>query len=161
MGVSTDAMIVYGYHLGGGDGEFEIHEVDKYGAISVPWWAEADKEDEDAVDFFEAAMERLLADAEFTETDWHAEGYFDRKREAERRVGVKFESHCSGEYPMWILAAKVHKARRSDVMVIDPAALVLDPVDGGWDAKLQHALDVLGITPKQERAQWLLCSYWG
>lgn len=32
---------------------------------------------------------------------------------------------------------------------------------GGWDAKLARALEVLGITPKQEKPGWLLCAFYG
>ncbi|MFD3621242.1 hypothetical protein ACFWWT_39750 [Streptomyces sp. NPDC058676] len=41
------------------------------------------------------------------------------------------------------------------------AALAVEPEMNGWDEKLRIALQALGITPTQEGAQWLLCSYWG
>jgi hypothetical protein len=147
-------MLVYGYHLGGGDSEWLINEVDEYGApLPLAWLPD--------YDLPELAMDHLLAAAGFTETDYKAAGFFDRKQTAEDQVGVKFESHCSGDYPMWILAAKTYTASRGDADPLDLAELAQDPERNGWDEKLRHACEVLGITPKQERPCWLLCSYWG
>ncbi|MFH8751065.1 hypothetical protein ACH4GK_32010 [Streptomyces rimosus] len=63
MGQSTDAMLVYGYHLGGGDSGWELEGLGEYGELpDLPWYGpEGD---------FQAAAERhLLATlAGFTET---------------------------------------------------------------------------------------------
>lgn len=156
MGVSTNAMLVYGYDLGSDEG-WKVREADEGGYdLTVDWY---DEDHEDG--FVEQAENRLLAAAGFTETDYRADGYFDRKAEAERNIGVEFESHCSGDYPMWLLAAHKITVYRGDVKAIDLAALSLDPSRGDWDAKLRNALTVLGLTPTQEQAAWLLCSYWG
>jgi hypothetical protein len=156
MGVSTNAMLVYGYDLGSDEG-WKVRETDEDGYTLTVDWYDEDHEDE----FVEQAGNRLLADAGFTETDWRSDGYFDRKAEAERAIGVEFESHCSGDCPMWILAAHTVTAHRGGVKQIDLTALALDPGRGDWDAKLRHALTVLGLTPTQEQAAWFLCSYWG
>ena len=44
---------------------------------------------------------------------------------------------------------------------VDFAALEQARTEGDWDAKLAHAIQALGVTPKQERPKWLLVSYWG
>lgn len=160
MGQSTNAMLVYGYHLGGGDGDWLVQGAGEFGELPALDWYSEDGEDGD--DFVTAAEKRLLARlADFTETDWQVDGYFAREREAKARLGVRFESHCSGDYPMYLLIAEGFTAYRGDADVIDMAALAVEPETNGWDEKLRAALDVLGLRPTQQRAQWLLCSYWG
>lgn len=154
MGQSTNGMLAYGYNLGGEEG-WELQGLGEYDELQLDWY------DPDEDDFQEAAEKRLLADiAGFTE-EWTpgVEGYFDRERAAKARLGVKFDTHCSGDYPMFILATKVITVYRGSVKEIDPAELLARPPE--WDEKLRAALDALGINPTQEQARWLLCSYWG
>ncbi|MFC9465187.1 hypothetical protein [Streptomyces coelicoflavus] len=159
MGQSTDALLVYGYHLGGGDG-WELEGLGEYGELpALPWYDSEDEGD----DFQGAAERRLLAQlAGFTEV-WQpgSDGYFDREREAKAALGVELETHCSGSYPMYLLIAKGITAYRGEVEPIDFAALAAEVEEKGADSKLRAALDALGITPKQPRPGWLLCSYWG
>lgn len=158
MGQSTDALLVYGYHLGGGDG-WEIEGLGKYGELPALDWYDP----EDGDDFQEAVERRLLAQlAGFTETwDTGGEGFYERERAAKARLGVKIETHCSGSYPMYLLIAKGVTAYRGDIEPIDFAELAAEVRDKGADEKLRAALEALGITPKQERPGWLLCSFWG
>lgn len=162
MGTSTDAMLMYGYHLGSDDGGWLIEEVDEYGSIDysrVEWLAEYSEDDE--IDVVDLAEKRLLASVGFTETDWQAEGFYERQEAAEDRVGVAFESHCSDQVPMYVLCAAKYLAYRGDALPLDLGQLVARVADDGLDAKLSVALATLGITPKQKRPAWLLCSYWG
>jgi hypothetical protein len=154
MSTSTNAILAYGYDLGGADDDWKVREAGEYGELALDWF---DAEDDDA-DFITVAEKRLLAASGFTETDWHADGYFDRQREAEARLGVEIESYCSNNFPMYLLAAKVITVRRGYVETVDPAELTVVPAE--WDEKLSAALGVLGLTPLQERARWLLCSFW-
>ncbi|HEY9371875.1 hypothetical protein [Streptomyces sp.] len=160
MGQSTNGMLAYGYDLGGEEG-WKLQEAGEYGELpELPWF---DEENEDGDGFQESAERRLLAEiAGFTET-WSSgnEGYSDRKREAKAQVGVEFDTHCSGDYPMYLIATKVITVYRGSVKDIDMAALAVEPEMNGWDEKLRIALQALGITPTQEKARWLLCSYWG
>lgn len=146
MGQSTNGILVYGYNLGGSDG-FKVREAGEYGALPDEW----DPGDEG---FSKEAERRLLALAGFTETDWQVEGFYDRKWEAEERLNVKLQEHCSGSYPMYVLAVKVFTARRGDCKAVDCT------VAPEWDGQLQSAIAALGLTPTQGKAQWLLCSYW-
>jgi hypothetical protein len=165
MGQSTNAVLAYGYDLGGDEGEWKIRETDEYGGIdasnasTLAWY---DDESDDG--FIEQAQRRLLAEiAGFTET-WETrqdDDYFKREREAESRLGVEFESYCSGDYPMYVLATKVITVYRGDSKVLDLPALMAEPAEHGWDDKLRQACEVLGVTPKQERPGWVLVSYWG
>jgi hypothetical protein len=157
VSTSTNAMLVYGYQLVGGVGEWLVEQADEDGCVSLPWLPDDDEED---YDLAELAMDQLMADAGFTETDFTAAGYYDRKKLAEERVGVKLAAHCSGEFPMWVLAAKVRTARRGNPQSLDLAELARQPALHGWDDKLRHACEVLTITPVQKSPCWLLCSWW-
>jgi hypothetical protein len=158
MSTSTDAILAYGYDLGGDD-EWKIHEAGEYGELPTLDWYDPET-DEDG--FEEMAERRLLAEvAGFAETDWRAEGYHNRKREARARLGVEFDTYCSDECPMYLLAAHVTTVHRGGIQVMDPADLARRPVEQGWDAKLAAALAALGLTPVQDQPRWLLCSYWG
>jgi hypothetical protein len=159
MGVSTDAILAYGYDLGGDEDGWKVREAARYGELDLDW---LDEEDEDSDGFGEQAMARIRAAAGFTETDWQAEGYFDRKHEAEAAAGVEIETYCSDEAPMYLLAATVHTVARGYIK--DAAALIAaadDATRREWDAKLAAAVAALGLTPVQEQPSWLLCSYWG
>jgi hypothetical protein len=151
MGQSTNGILLYGYDLAGGDAEWKVREVGEYGEPQVDWF------DVEENDFATAAEKRLMASVGFTETDYMADGYFDREREAKARLGVEFKSYCSDGYPMHTLAAKgsVLTAYRGDCK---PADFTVKPE---WNQLLFRALGVLGLTPTQEQAQWLLCSWWG
>jgi hypothetical protein len=160
MGQSTNAVLVYGYNLGGGEIDWLVEEVDgEFGELRLDWFNGEDESGEN--DFIEAAEKRLLQAAGFTETDWRADGYFERKREAEARIGVEFESYCSGEYPIYTLAAHVITVHRGDCELLNLDELARMPSDNGWDEKLASALHTLGLTPKQPEPAWLLVSYWG
>lgn len=148
MGVSTDGLLVYGYDLGGGDDEWKIHNIGEYDDFERPWLDESEG-------FSESARTALLASVGFTETDYQVDGFFDRKRAAEAKVGVTFEGYCSDAYTAYMLSAKTYTACRGDCLVIDFA------VDPAWNEQLAHALKVLDIEPKQAEPRWLLASYWG
>jgi hypothetical protein len=151
MGTSTDAILAYGYDLDGPDGEWQIREVDEYGSPTLDWW------DDD--DIIEAVETKLLAATGFTETDWQVDGYFTRRREALAAIGVEVISHCSGECPMYILAAHSTTARRGGPKTVDPADMAALQKDA--DARLARALEALGMTPTQDKPAWLLASDWG
>lgn len=154
MGMDPRARLVYGYALGGdADGEgWLIGEAGEYGEWEPDWIGEDD--------IISAAEKRLMASVGFTETDYKADGYFDRAREAKAQLGVEFVSH-GGEYSCWALAAWKVTVEWGEVAMVDLAALMSERVDGDWDAKLAHAITALGVTPKQERPAWLLLAAYG
>lgn len=158
MGTSTNAILAYGYDLGGGDDEWRVAQVDDDGFPQVDW---IDADAEDDVDFPEAAIDHLRVAAGFTETDWRADGYFDRQKAIDEQIGVEFETYCSADYSSYLLAAKAITVRRGDCKILDLAALQAEVETNGYDAKLRAACEVLGITPTQEKPSWLLVSYWG
>lgn len=160
MGMHASAILAYGYNLGGEE-EWALHDLGKYGALPALDWYNPD-EDDDGEGFAGAAERRLLAEiAGFTE-EYDPEdgaGYFDRARAARNRLGVKLDTYCSGDYPQLLLATKTITVYQGSVQTLDPAELAATPPE--WDTRLRAALDTLGLNPTQDAAQWLLCSYMG
>ena len=157
MGTSTDAILAYGYDLGGPEDEWRVEQLNDDGELQLDWF----NPEADDADFVEAAAGQLLTAAGFTETDYKAAGYFARKRTAQERIGVEFNSYCSGDYPLFLIATKRITVARGHIAQLDLAALAAEVKTNGWDDKLHAALTVLGLTPKQDKPGWLLCSYWG
>ncbi|WP_435108128.1 hypothetical protein [Nocardiopsis synnemataformans] len=152
MGTSTNAILAYGCDLGGEE-DWKVREVDTFGGgLAVGWF---DHEE----DHFGTAVEnQLLAAAGFTETDWEAHGYHERRRDALATFGVEVVSHCCGSCTEYILTAHERTAIRGYPETVDPVELAV--VQGDVDARLSRALTALGLPPTQEAPVWLLASYW-
>lgn len=160
MGSSPDAHIGYGFDLGYAE-DFNAAERDEYGSPDLPWF---DEEEDDGLS--DKAEKLLLVEvAGFTETDWRADGYYERKRAAEARVGVEFihSGGLDGDYSGWVLVATgSHRSVEwSETMALDVDSLRDDPAANGWDEKLAGALKALGITPTQDGAKWLVFPSYG
>lgn len=150
MSTSTDGILFYGYDLGGPEDDGPAFK--DLGEDEHPTWYDPDDED---ADFIEAATTALLAAVGFTETDWRADGYHERKKAAEERMGVELDSHCSGEYPMYLLAAKKTTAARGYPKEVDFT------LPDNADERLAWAIGVLGLDVGDQKPRWLLASYWG
>lgn len=142
MGTSTDGILAYGYDLGE-----EIRFKD-HGEDETPDWYDED-------DPLESFQKRLLTAVGFTETEWRAEGYFERKKAAEKLVVVEFDSHCSGDYPMYLLGAVIHTASRGHARDMDFT------LPENADERLAWAVETLGLDVGDQKPRWLLASYWG
>ncbi|CAL9610122.1 hypothetical protein SUDANB1_05608 [Streptomyces sp. enrichment culture] len=172
MGRSTDAILAYGYDLGGPD-EWRLKDLGKWGQLPELEWLKAtgdddqdepDTDDEyDEEDFHGRAEEHLLRTVGGFTEEWTegagATGYFDRRNAAEKRVGVQIRDYCSDGSPSYLLAAHTIRVARGDIEHIDPADLLHRPATEDWDSRLVVALDALGIAPAQETPRWLLVSY--
>jgi hypothetical protein len=154
MGMNPRAKLVYGYALGGDEGGWEVQEAGEYGQWE-PDWLNAENDD-----LITDAEKVLLASVGFTETDWEAEGYFDRQRAAEKRLGVTFVPH-GGEFSCWALVCHEITVEWGEAAEVDLTSLMAAVGEGGWDAKLAAAVEALGATPKQGRPSWLLLAFWG
>lgn len=159
MGQSTDAILVYGYDLGGADEGWKVKGLGKYGELPPLDWYDEDQDDD-----FPAAVEKRLmaAVAGFTE-QWAPgageNGYFDRKAQAEKKVGVKLKTYCSLSVPAYALAAHATTVARGEVEYIDPQDMLWRPPSEDWDSRLVVALDALDLAPVQERPRWFLVSH--
>lgn len=168
MGTSTNGMMIYGYDFGD-EGSLQLaecqeSEANPYGYLKTSWW---DDEHEDAVEgegeeraqlnVFELMERRLyeaIPDAPPVEWSWQ------RDDPVKAHFGVWFEHYCSGDYPMYVLAAASFQVYRGDTTLVDVDRLRDDPAANGWDAKLAEALRILDVHPLQEKPGWLLASYW-
>lgn len=158
MGTSTDGILAYGYDLGGTESEWKFE---------APWWTKGEwgwegeapwgsTDGDDEGDFSEWVEKTLrVRVGEFAETDRRADGFFKREADADARVGVKLETYCSGEYPLYLLGVKIYVVSRGDAEAVDFT------VGPSWDTKLRIACEALEIKPLQDQPKWLLASYWG
>lgn len=160
MGTSTDGILAYGYDFGAEESlnlaEAQVSDTNEFGFLKTAW---CDAEHEDSDGDLVVTMTRLLyesiPDAPPAKYDW------DREQAVKAHLGVWFEAYCSGSYQMWILTTHVITVSRGDTETIDPTALAAGAAAGDWDAKLAHALNVLGVHPTQDKPRWLLASFWG
>lgn len=156
MGSNPRAHLAYGYDLGTSE-DFKAEQRDEYDQPDLPWF------DVEGGDFVEAAERVLLTSVGFTETDWRADGYYERQRAAEAATGVEFQQSGHPDYPGWVLVARgsERSVEWAETMPLDLKELGDAPVTGGWDSALGAALAVLGITPTQDRACWLVFPSYG
>lgn len=158
MGITVKAELRYGYNLGDDESGWEFAEVsdDEYSTTpTVDWW------NEDGDGLSEQAEVMLLASVGFTETDWRADGYWDRKRAAQNLLAVEFESTgYEGGRTLLVAKGREYHAYSSDCTELDPAAMGA-AADEVANKALANALQVLGITPNQTKPMWLLTCYYG
>jgi hypothetical protein len=156
MGSDPEARLGYGYDLGSGDATWKLANAPEYGLPELPWLVDDD--------FTESLADHLLATiGEFTETDFRAEGFFKRKEAAEQRVGVRLDRSGTWDYTGHLLVAinSRQAVEWSDSMKLDLTYMTGEGRLAKWDAKLAAALSVLGLTPTQERPQWLVYPFYG
>jgi hypothetical protein len=157
MGTTIKAELSYGYRLQGSGGEWLVSEV--HPEDSDDWGLNLDWFDEDEDSFDETAGRRLLASVGFTETDWRVDGYHDRQRAAEERLGVQLE-RTGYDAEDLLLVTKQIGVYCGEAEAIDPAVLAAE-AGGDADVRLRSALAVLGLTPVQKQPAWLLTAYRG
>ena len=144
MSTSTDAILCYGVEFEEGyefpwddaEGEFEGFE---------EWWTLQCGVSAPKVPYSPESKEEYNK-------------YWDIKREKMEECPVELVLHCSGEYPMYIIAAKgsVTTAYRGTPVTVSPL---------GFDKTSEYHTAVAEFVDKYEifgpRPDWLLCSYWG
>lgn len=151
MGVSTDGILCYGFSLG------------DEGGVLPSWLLDGDPEDEDsnAIEFvdFLAKLYELPHPGEWSGDEatlarFHE--YWDKQRQLEKDVGIEVVNHCSGEYPMFILAVaeSVKTAARGSITELGQNTTA----NPEWEDKLRAFCEKAGI--KFEEPQFLLCSMW-
>lgn len=164
MGVSTDAILCYGFRLKDKEGGEED--------IAIDWLrkeqGESDEEDGDDQMAFEDFLAKLSGlkrpddhyDKERYDTDsgynksWN--DYWAKKNKLEKEIGVALVWHCSSECPMYILAAEasVQTASRGNPIELGQSIAVQDE----WRQKIRAFCDRANI--RFEEPQFILCSDW-
>lgn len=161
MSTHTNALLVYGYDLGG-PGELKLAEAqasdtNPYGYFKTDWFDEENEDPPEDEDIFDVMTRQLYAAIPGVPPVEHARACEEPVKE---HFGVWLEMHAHFEEPAYILAAHREEAFRGYPQPLDLAALNAEAGTGAWDAKLAEALRALGITPTQERPGWLLASLW-
>ncbi len=168
MGVSTNAVIFYGYCW-----EDEgIDLLEGHGDIrgERPEWPEIVLRKRGGVnpwDAYPKEIEKLpYKERELCSAEWIAvnrrqiDEWYAAKQAVEAEFGCDIEQHCSGDCPMPFITitGSGTMARRGYPVAMDAWPLT----DTAWDAKLQRFCDELGIAPPEgQRPGWWLVSYWG
>lgn len=155
MGVSTDAILFYGYAW---DEE-----------TNTPWTIGKDDEDEDSSSDDEEDWEeryvRLKAGLikpdtgdKYDEKTYRA--YLDKKMEIVKDCQCEVGSHCHSEAPMPYVCIKSTYIcnSRGDMTRLNPEQFEIDP---SWDAELKKFCKLMGIAPPAEGPGWYMVSYWG
>lgn len=166
MGQSTNGVMIYGYDFGAEESlllaEAQQGDANPYGYFKASWHDDehdsVTDDDGHELGVFILMTKRLyeaIPDAPPAEWDWQ------RDEIVKEHFGVWFESYCSGDYPMYVLATAEFTVYAGDVKAVDVQRLADDPAAKGWDAKLTEALRILDVHPLQEHPAWLLASYWG
>lgn len=146
MGTSPTAVLVYGYDLGGSE-EWKINGIGEVGDLpGRPWvlpdlpWLTLDDTGDDGDQFVTQAAARL--------DEVLGEGH-----------GVELVSHCSVDFPMWILAAHSEVAHQGHPERINFNVLADRQREMQWASRLRRALEALAITPTgQPSPSWWLAS---
>lgn len=165
MGMSPEADLVYGYHLGSTDG-WELEGVDEWGTPSAdlfPWLTPEQVETCDEFgdgQFLDLVERRLLAEVTgFTETDWRVDGYRERLEAARAELGLKIHYH-GGEYGSFslVLSDKTYRynVEWGEVAPVDLATLSYVAAAPAIANKFSRALEVTNLRPRQDEPQWLL-----
>ena len=139
MGMSVKGQLSYGFDVGFAEEQFGF-----YDDPAAPEWVHQD-------DPIGAAEQLLLDSIGFTET-W-AEGnigYFSRRKDAERELGVTFELFGYGDYAGYLLVAEHRQSEQGVPLDINPVTLT---VPDGTDDRLLRAAAMLGI---ERHPRWIL-----
>lgn len=166
MGRSLSTKIVYGYDIGSQDSddgwnfeEFDAHEYE----MKWPEWVVRKDVDDDAEDFISQAKDRLLTELtgfKILEYDDPAMpgDYYEKKRAAEKQLGIEFEIYGVGDYTEWVIGFEMAK-ERDGISEIDSALIagMLNPLNmADMDYRLGQAIRVLQLHPKGQLAPRLL-----
>lgn len=142
MGVSTNGILVFGIDF---SEEF------------LPFEDESLGEDFETLLANDAGIE--VPEGEYSEERGKEYSrYWERCSENAKKSEIELITHCSGDYPMYILAVRgtEYNAWRGDPTEIDLDKLTVTDEQIG---ALKSFCELHGLVYSQPR--WLLCSYWG
>jgi len=172
MGVSTDALLVYGYvwedeHdlFGEPDDDDDENEerpewdevIARQRGIPNPWDAYPHEE----LGRLPYAEHRRRSDEWVAGHDVELEVWHAAKKAIEDEYDVEIARHGSDQWtvPIVKIASAGHRAHRGDAHMVDPTSLTVDPA---WDGKLQQFITDLGIDTSEAKGPgWFLVSWWG
>ena len=146
MGQSTDAKIAFGVDFGE-EAEFPWGDYEV-----VEWWREYNL-------FVNPETTPNWSDEQSPEREAQVTAYFDSQRawDAANPLPVDVISHCSGDYPLWILAVPgTHiSANRGYPVELDPNNFARNPNTTDFRAFCEkHNIEL------SKEPAWLLFSMW-
>lgn len=154
--MNIDAILAYGYDLGGDDDGWNIREVDDLGYLRDDWRlvtphgltlaAKLDHSDRPGTDV-ELCHPNLLIEN-------HAERIL-AGHNLDKLITLVQCGHL--EFPRWLLACHVVRVRYSVVRELDTHRS--GHLREQCDVRLDAALHALGITPIRPKATWLLTGF--
>ena len=147
--------LAYGYHLGTAD-EHLVKETGKWGSLDLPWM----EKDEDgfATETLIEAFSRRLFEAT-PDPEPSREDASDRENPIWDHFGVKVIEHgwlVEGDSPSYALIAHSIEVDGGDAELVNLPGLIKMQSRLSFNEKLEKALEVLGVTPKQAQPQWML-----
>lgn len=154
MAKSLRVVHFYGFYLGRPDDDgWEVAEADEYGILRRSWASDEDADgnelEEDVLDRMQRA---LLCGAGLTDDQID-----DRREEVlAERCGVAVIWHGNLGWPDVSLAAYGSVVESWDSKPVSAARPLDEAARAQADRSLARALQVLGVTPHQVRADWLM-----
>lgn len=161
MGVSTDAVIFYGFCWSEPtelfpeecEGEWQKAVLAKRGIVS-PW----EKAPQDAWDCLPYVERRKASDTWCKANRADLDTWYAQQEAVRQEFGVEVGYHCSGEYSIPYLYATGSRQRASRGYPEEVKSL---DVGVDWAARLERFLAELGLTRPHDVPRWWLVSYWG
>jgi hypothetical protein len=147
MGAHAYARLGYGYDLGGDEGEYRLRE----DVEDLPWY------DED-LGLEDSATKALLAVVGFTEDDYEVDGYYERRKEALKKIGSIHFQYYGNLYTGYTGTLLFAGPSLSKNWV---ESIEIPEITDAHRERLAWALEVLGLTPEQDEPGWLLATNYG
>jgi hypothetical protein len=168
MGVSTDAIVFYGYCW---DDECRLlpEGSDEWTAVVLrgrgvrrPWDDFPKELNDPSHPQYVHDYDRRKTAADQWTTDHRAEldEWYAANRAAKAEFGCDTDTHCSGDYPIpyvFVVASRV-SAARGHPRELDPATVAARPE---WGGMLDRFLAALAVERPHPEPKWWLVSYWG
>jgi hypothetical protein len=154
MGQSTDAILIYGVHL-------QDHTDEQHSGL--PWAGQVLSEDDGYTviedgddDWADTLVRRANARGENLPA-YPDDGCFEARRKLEDDCLIEPVSHCSSEYPMWIIGVKssMERAYRGGPIDFDNG---FPQVSDAEKKALKEWCEEFDIP---HEPKWILCSNWG
>lgn len=170
MGQSTDAILVFGHEYGEDPEVFPWYDEEEGDHDEEKWWYDQHGLAKRLTEIYEiwGEWEKDMPYAQHNERSAQFAAAFpelaaekEALHEARRALGdmpVEVVRHCSGDYPMYILAVPGTKVRasRGHPEVIDPKSFITTISVDAW----QGAAEFCKKWDIEFKPQWFLVSYW-
>src|SRR5215217_6023399 len=151
MGISTDGILFYGYHLPEG--------------AEVPW----DNEEHPLYEHLEDQWDKWFAYKRGLEIRYGESSYsWDAICSLEESLPVEIGIHCSDQVPMYYIAVKGSVVTASRGYPENVDRMVVRSVtheNSGWDKAIKDFVKEFEIPPpgvdEASEIGWWLASYWG